>query len=323
MSVKSDVLNILELNRGKSVSGEILAQTLNVSRNAVWKGINELRQDGYIIEAVTNKGYILSADNDILSAEGIKTHLENEDRNCHIFVYPTLDSTNTEAKRLAGEGSENKTVVIANEQTAGRGRMGRSFFSPKDTGIYMSVILRPTMNVADSGLVTTAASVAVCRAIRKVYGLTPEIKWVNDILLKGKKVCGILTEAGLDFESGMVEYIIVGIGLNVTTTVFPENLKSAVSLQDSGSKLRNKFAAFILSELFNLTDKLNPRDFIEEYRKYSVVIGKDIEIIQRGQRTYGTALDIDENGGLAVRLQNGNVVTLTSGEISIRGEFYA
>lgn len=325
MSTKSNILKILEQNRGQSVSGESLAQELYISRNAIWKAINELRQDGYVIKAVTNKGYVFEAENDIISAEGIKTYIENKHKLSDIYVYSSLTSTNTEAKRLACNGAKDKTVIISNEQTAGRGRMGRSFFSPCDAGIYMSVILRPALNVIDSGLVTTAASVAVCRAITKLYNhLSPKIKWVNDILLDGKKVCGILTEAGMDFESGTVEYVIVGIGINISTNNFPDALKPiATTLKGSEVIPRNRITAKILHELFSITDNLNVYNFMDEYKQYSAVLGKDIEIIHGDMRSFGKAIDINENGGLVARLHNGTIVTLTSGEISIRGDFYA
>ena len=218
MSSKSNILQILEKNRGTYVSGEELAQQLQISRSAIWKAISELKKEGYQIISVTNKGYCLSDATDVISAEGIGPYLTNGSQDM-IHVFKTVDSTNLVAKKMALEQAPHGTVVLAEEQTAGRGRMGRSFHSPAGSGIYMSFILRPNLTSNDAVLITTAASVAVARAIEEVTHIHTGIKWVNDVYMNGKKICGILTEALTDFESGGIESIILGIGINFSTAV--------------------------------------------------------------------------------------------------------
>jgi BirA family biotin operon repressor/biotin-[acetyl-CoA-carboxylase] ligase len=226
MSTKGSVLKALEENKGTAVSGEELASRLDISRAAVWKAIQELRREGYRIDAITNRGYCLAGDSDVLSAEGILPYVKGDVPADRIRVFKSVESTNLTAKKIALDGAQPGTVIIAEEQTKGRGRMGRSFYSPPAGGIYMSFILKPRLDTAKSVLITTAASVAVCKAIEEVTGISCRIKWVNDIYKGDKKICGILTEAVTDFESGQIDYIVLGIGVNYNTarTDFPEEL---------------------------------------------------------------------------------------------------
>lgn len=322
MSTKEEILKILENNRESSISGEALASSLNISRTAVWKGIKALKEEGYAIESVTGKGYCLKSESDLLSAEGIALALNDPDIN--LIVLKTTESTNQEAKARVIAGAGHKTVVLSEEQTAGKGRMGRSFFSPNQTGIYMSLILKPDLEAADAVLMTAGAAVGVCRGIKKATGLETQIKWVNDVYYQNKKVCGILTEAGTDFESGMLSYLIIGIGLNVFVPEhdFPGEISgTAASLfnKKPDSLTRNRLAAQIINEVFEICDNLGNRSFIEEYRKRSLVIGHQIDVIRRNQEgRQAIVLDIDENGGLIVQYKNNEREILHSGEISIR-----
>ncbi len=323
MSVKSEVLNILENNKGNSVSGQDLAEILSVSRTAIWKAINSLKEEGYIIEATSNKGYSLSTTSDVLYEEGIKQFLNKEFKNNEIFVYKTIDSTNTEAKRKALEGAAHGTVIISEEQTSGRGRLGRDFFSPPQSGIYLSIILKPKLNIANSILITTAASTAVCSAIDEFTDIKPQIKWVNDIYIGDKKVCGILTEAVTDFESGNIESIVLGIGLNVKTDEndFPEDLRniaSSVFKTNESFSNRNKLAAEIINNILNMFETLENREFLKMYKERSFVIGRNIKYKRNNEWTEAFAKDIDDNGGLVVVLNDGQIDVLNSGEISVR-----
>lgn len=334
MSTKDKVLKILEENKGSSISGEDIAVQLNVSRSAVWKAIQELRKEGYTIEALTNKGYSLSTDNDVISVQGILPYINNPDIKNRIYVYKTIESTNLTAKKMALDGALPGTVVIAEEQTQGRGRRGRSFFSPADTGIYMSILLKPNFDPSKSVLITTAASVAVCRAIEAVTGIYSQIKWVNDIYVQDKKVCGILTEAVTDFESGHIEHIVLGIGINFKTSSndFPQDIRTiAGSIYQGNTKgmaSRNQLIAEIINELFVINEKLEAREFIKEYRSRSMVLEKEIKVIKGGSYVdmnsalesapMAIAIDIDEDGGLVVQYPDGSRETLSSGEISIR-----
>ena len=327
MSSKSNVLRVLEEKKGESISGEELAKALQISRSAVWKAINELKKDGYQITAVTNRGYCLDPSTDLLSVEGMEPYLHHPEWKSNLSVYQLLESTNITAKKMALDNAPHGTVVFAEEQTGGRGRMGRSFVSPKHSGIYMSLLLRPRLSAQDSLLVTTAASVAVCRAIEKVTGIQAEIKWVNDIYVNQRKICGILTEAVTDFESGGIESIILGIGVNFSTAKeeFPEELQKKVGalFEVVPERLdRNQLAAEIVNQVLELCDDLRNRSFLEEYRSRSLVLGKNVQVVRFSQEPYpAKAVDIDGDGGLVLEREDGNVEVLQSGEVSIRGLF--
>lgn len=322
MTVKEQVLKALEEHKGSTLSGEALAEGMGVSRAAVHKAIKSLREEGYRIEAVTNRGYSLSESSDMLSAQGIAAHLSPALSKLPIHVYKTVDSTNNVAKKLALEGAEHGTAILAFHQSHGKGRLGRTFISPANTGIYMSVLLKPRFDMSRSVLITTAASVAVVRAIEKVCSLKPEIKWVNDIYESGKKVCGILTEAITDFETGCIEYLILGIGINCSTKGFSEDLLNIAGALE-GKFSKNQLAAEVLNQLFPLVDHLEERSFIEDYKAHSMVIGKTVRVYKGGYEEGKSApaarvLDIDENGGLQVLYADGSQETLSTGEISIR-----
>ncbi len=323
MSVKNNILHILELNKGNSVSGQELAHKLNVSRTAIWKAINSLKQEGYIIDATSNKGYSLSIASDIISSEGINLFLNDEYKNIPITVYKTIDSTNTQAKSEAMNNAINGTVIISEEQTKGRGRFGRDFFSPTQSGIYMSIILKPNLNVTDSVLITTAAAVAVSNAIKKSTNKMPQIKWVNDIYINNKKVCGILTEAVIDFESGTVGSVIVGIGLNVKTKEkeFPKELQDIAGSIFYGEEnycIRNQLAAEIINQVLCLCGNLENKQFLKTYKERSMILGENIIYNKNNVWNEGYALDIDEYGGLIIINSDGQKETLHSGEVSIK-----
>lgn len=324
MSTKQAIIKILEQNIGVSVSGADIASSLGLSRNSIWKAIRDLRTDGYPINATTNKGYSLSATSDILSPQGIGVFLTNPTLSTAIQVHPTLPSTNQKAKQLATEGASSPTIIIAEQQTAGKGRMGRSFYAPPKSGIYMSLLLRPNLSAKDSTLITTAASVAVCRAIKLTIGESAGIKWVNDIIFRKKKVCGILTEAVTNFEDGTIDYVVLGIGVNVATEYFPPEIRTiagSLLAPGRGGITRNQLAAAILNELFVILENLESRDFMPEYRSLSVVIGKDVEVIEHTRSYIARAIGISDDGGLIIKTSEGTK-TLMSGEISIKGDFY-
>lgn len=324
MTTKISILEILEKNRNQIISGEDIATELNVSRTSVWKAVKDLQAEGYSIEAGTNKGYMLTNSKDVIFVEGIKTFLKNKRSASKISVFKTLESTNQTAKKITIDGVANGTVIIANEQTSGRGRRGRKFYSPADSGIYMSIILRPEMTAQNATLITTAAAVAVCRAIEAATGIFAGIKWVNDIFVEGKKVCGILTESVTDMESGSMEYVIVGIGINFSTKTanFPKDIKNTAGSLFKNKKeipvMRNRLAAEIINEMTALTKNIFDKKIIEEYRKHSIVISKKIDVIQGDKIRHAKAINIDDAGGLVVKYDSGKVETLTTGEISIR-----
>lgn len=315
MTVKQELLKLLEENKGEYLSGEKTAETLGVSRTAVWKAINSLKKEGYPIDSVTNRGYMLSSDSNLLSAEGILLSLKKD---IPLTVYHETDSTNRQCIALALEGAEEGTTVVADKQTAGRGRRGRSFYSPSGTGIYLSILIRPKFNISESVLVTVAASVAVSKAIEKVCGIEPQIKWVNDIYYNSRKVCGILTEAVTDFESGRISAVVTGIGINCSTTEFPDDISGTAGCLP-GSFSRNELAAAVIDEFLTVISHIEDRDFIPYYREHSMITGKNINVYSVGKDPVPAyAEGIDNNGGLIIRYEDGTGTVLTTGEVSIR-----
>lgn len=311
MALKNDILFAL-LNSTDYISGEQLAKKFSKSRAAVWKAVKSLINDGYKIDAVTNKGYKMIDNNGILSAENIKAYLKND---IDVICLASADSTNNVCKRLLADGKQGVFLVTADEQTAGRGRQGKSFYSPNSSGVYFSLVIRPETALTNAVTATTAASVAVCKAIEDLTDKKPRIKWVNDVFVDDKKICGILTEAITNFEEGIVDSVIIGIGINISTNDFPDDVEGAGCLNADVN--RNELIAAVTDRLANITLG-DYKSFIDYYRSHSLVIGEKIKCIQNGRVTPATALEIDETGGLVVRLDTGEKTVLRSGEISIR-----
>ena len=236
----------------------------------------------------------------------------------NIHYFDCIDSTNTRAKKLAAAGCPNGTVLIADTQTGGRGRMGRSFLSPKGTGFYLSVVLRPRCTGEQLMHLTCAVGVAVCDGIEAICGVRPRIKWINDLILGNKKLGGILTELSLD-SLGSVSYAVIGIGINVGAT--PDGVNEiATSLQEAGFIVdRVKLIAEILQKLEHLS--VTDISVMEQYRKDCLTLGQQVCVLKSDGTSYGVALDVDDQGGLLVRDQNGNLQTVNSGEVSIRGMY--
>lgn len=322
MSVKDRVLETLEANRGDFFSGESLAQALSVSRSAVWKAVSQLREGGYPIEAVPNRGYRLQPDSSILSAQSIRGFVTVPGLDLRFF--PEVGSTNTLLRQLAEEGAPEGTVIIAGAQSAGRGRRDHTFFSPKDSGLYMSILLRPSLSAGDALLITTCAAAAIALAIEDCAGVPARIKWVNDVFCRGRKVCGILTEGALDLETGGLQYAIMGAGINVLPPPggFPEELREiAGSVYESapaGEEPRSRLAGAILNRFFAYYGQLSERPFFEAYRERSLLLGQDILIEERGAFRPAQALDLEPDFHLRVREADGTVRLLSSGEVHVR-----
>lgn len=328
MKLKEQVLLILMSSKGEYVSGEDISKRLYVSRNAVWKAINTLRSDGFIIDAVQNKGYLLSSgESDDFTRYGllrIRQLLRKSAADAEITIKDTVTSTNTLLRSAAENGAPDKTVLIANEQTEGRGRRGKSFYSPADSGIYMSILLRPDFGADKAYILTAGAAVAAVRAVKKVCGIDAGIKWVNDIMLDGKKICGILTEAVTDFESGSLQYAVMGLGINISRPKggFPSEISdiasSLYSYEVADNELKCSLAAEILNSFFDIYGHTSVERLINEYKKYSVVLGKRIKVISAGTEYFATAVDIDNDARLVVKDNEGNIHTLSSAEVSVR-----
>lgn len=325
MAVVDEVLKELEKNSENYISGQAMADRLSVSRAAVWKSIKTLQEQGYIIEAVTNKGYKLSSAPDLLSETIIRNNLIKELNKTPIHLFESIDSTNTEARRMILEKNpKNWTLIFSEEQTGGRGRQGKSFLSPNKKGIYMTIILLDDVdNPTDSfDIITVKAAVAVARAVEKFTNENPKIKWVNDLYIEDKKICGILTEAEWDYESNVIKGIIIGIGINITATEedFTPELKKIAGSLNPRENNRNKIAAEVVNELYNIIENEKESHILKEYKEKSNVLGKEIVFIKNGIEKNAIAVDINDKGNLVVKSQD-EVIVLSSGEISIRGDW--
>ena len=323
MKTKEKLLTLFEKNKGVYFSGEEIAEKLSVSRTAVWKAVNSLRKEGYKIHAVQNKGYCLASDTDILSVQGIQKYLESACSQIKLTVLPAAASTNALLREKAAAGAPEGCVLIAGSQTEGRGRTGRKFYSPPDTGLYMSLLLRPFRCPAQKARkYTVMAAVAACKAIESLSDRKPLIKWVNDIYMDGKKVSGILTEASVALEDGFLDYVILGIGINVypPENGFPEELKNiagAVFSEAMGDG-KNRLAAAFLNCFMALCQSLEDSSYIQEYRERSFLIGREILVLLPEGTKKASALDVDGECRLIVRYKDGTVAALDSGEVRVQ-----
>lgn len=338
-TTKEQLLALLEENGSEFLSGETIAERLSVSRTAIWKAVKALREEGYGIAAVRNKGYRLAPGTDVLSEQGIRKHLASLCDNIELDIIPVVNSTNERARERATAGAPEGYTAIAVTQTSGKGRRGRNFYSPPDTGLYLSILLRPRRCTAQKAAqLTTMAAVAACEAIESISKEIPRIKWVNDVYIAGKKVCGILTEASTSLEDGLVEYAILGIGFNVLPPKegFPRELEGIAGTIFSESQRdgRNRLAAEFLNRFMmhytasydiatcDATEpphaEQNDFNLLESYRSRSLVTGKPIEVINARETKSATALGIDDDYRLIVEYEDGSREHLSSGEISIR-----
>ena len=323
LTVEKVILSQL-LKSEQYISGEQISRELGVSRTAVWKHINELRQRGYQIESSSKKGYRLIEAADVLDESQII-----RDRNgllgSKIVHFYEIDSTNNYAKKLANEGCPDGTIVIAERQSLGRGRLGREWCSYNSDGIWFSCILRPNIEPESMQVITLAASVAVVEAIEDTLGIVCGIKWPNDIILSGKKLGGILTE--LSAEPGHVNHIVLGIGINVNQpkdSFTGELEQKAISLRmETGGRVSRALVFNnILRHLDNTYNQLlNGQNevILDDWRKYSVTLGSHIKLSFRGEEYTGIANNIANDGRLIVKCSDGHVREVTAGEIQIRG----
>lgn len=314
MSTSSQLLKILG-EKSQPVSGQELADQLNISRTAVWKAINNLKEAGYQITSQPRTGYFLE-DNGYLDAGLISRYLPTN-FNFPLEIHQTIDSTNIRAKQLANKPNlTTPYIIIANQQTNGYGRYGRNFTSPSQSGIYLSILLANEQTEFNPGLLTTAVALAMCRAIEKKLAASPKIKWVNDVVVDSKKVCGILTEGISNLETQSLSNIVVGAGINYLTADFPEEISQrAGSLRNYALKAkvsRNEFIAAYLEEFFKLYQTYQTGDFMPEYRAHSNIIGKEVIITQGTKSFQGNVVTIDDDG--AIVLADGR--KFTSGEVT-------
>jgi BirA family biotin operon repressor/biotin-[acetyl-CoA-carboxylase] ligase len=322
MGLKSEILKLLKEN-DSYVSGQELCERFGVSRTAIWKVIRQLEEEGYKIEAVRNKGYHFIDSCDIMT----KTEIESCIRGVFgrtVEYYDIIDSTNIKAKRLAEEGAVSGTLVVSDCQNAGRGRRGREWVSPSGKNIFMSLILRPDILPGSASMLTLVAALAVHDGIKKETGLTTAIKWPNDIVANGKKLCGILTEMSAELEG--IHYVVVGIGINTNMEEFPEEVRAVATslcLETGNTVRRSPLIASIMESFEQYYEEFISQGdlsgLISVYNNSMVNAGREVKILDSAGDYTGKALGINERGELLVEMQSGEVKHVISGEVSVRG----
>ena len=354
MTTKDRVLNALNsLGKDDFISGENLALDCSVSRTAIWKAIRSLESEGYKIKAVTNRGYKILSRPDRLSVEKINAYFSEKGvTGIKTFVFPEIDSTNSEAKRRAVEAGafrdaqgnftksgkdSHLSLFVAESQTGGKGRMGRVFVSPKDCGVYFSLLYSPRAGVKNPALYTAAAAVAVSAAVKDLYGEQCAIKWVNDVFLAGKKISGILVEGIANFETGLIDAVVVGIGINLQKnpelageiTKIAGSIEEAKNLKGEEFEIgkKNLLVASVIKKLLDYYDSFERQDenakseMINEYRSLSMLTGKTVTVNPTAGlagKTYKARVrDIDENVQIVVETESGEIKRLSSGEVSL------
>lgn len=322
--LRDDVLALLRQQEGRPLSGEAVSQALGVSRAAVWKAMERLRQEGYLISSAPRKGYWLERSPDRLSAGELARPGRRVGR--ELVCLETVDSTNNEVKRRAVDAVPDGLVVLAGEQTGGRGRRGRSFVSPAGKGLYLSALLRPDCPLEQVSALTAWTAVAVCDAVEELCGIRPGIKWPNDVILDGRKLCGILTELELEAETAALRYVVVGLGLNVSQTEAdfgPEVAPVAVSLAQALGKAprRAEAAGAVIAALDRMAADFPQRwgEWLERYRADCLTLGRPVRLLRAGGEEAAEAEAIDETFALVVRHPDGRRETVSSGEVSVRG----
>lgn len=320
--MKEEVLRYLK-EQNEYVSGEQISKKLGVTRASIWKIINKLKEEGYMIESSTKKGYKLTQIPNIITKEEVQSVIKTQclGRNMHYFS--EIDSTNEAVKRLARSKEVEGTTVIADKQTAGKGRLGRVWDSPSGTNIFMSILLRPQIKPDKASQITLIAGLAMCETIREATGLDAKIKWPNDIVINGKKVCGILTEMSAEIDC--INYVVVGIGVNVNQIEFPKELPYATSLKIEGQKeyqrgniigmFFDKFEPYYMAYKANAT--LEP--VLPTYKRYCITLADKVKIIDSIEEYIATPLDVLADGSLVVRNEKGEEKRVFSGEVSVRG----
>lgn len=321
MSYTNIVLKYLQLNHDY-ISGEELSRHLNISRTTVWKNINMLREWGYEIQSVTNKGYKLISCPDTINPNEVAADLGTELIGKKIYTYTSIDSTNAQAKREALQGAASGSVFLAEEQLSGKGRLGRTWSSPPSTGLWFSILLRSSLLPLQITNITLLTGLAVCRAIRSYTGLPAFIKWPNDIVINSKKVCGILTEIAAEVDR--IEYIVVGIGINVNNASFPQELAvKATSLRIQQNTPISRVG--LLQEILRTFDKViiesktNSDALLNDYRSLCISLNRKVEFTRNHQTLYGTAVDISPLGELVVSCEDGTAIPINSGEVTVQG----
>lgn len=321
--MKTEILKMLRETDGY-VSGQELCNKFGVSRTAIWKVINQLKEQGYEIDSIQNKGYHITKAPDVMTEEELQSSRNTTWAGQEIRYFESIDSTNFKAKELAEQGFPSGTLVVSDEQTAGRGRRGRSWESPSGTGIFMTLMLKPEINPNNASMLTLVSALAVAKAINEVTGLEAQIKWPNDIVVNGKKICGILTEMSAQFD--YINHIVIGIGINVHNEAFPEeiaHMASSIMLESGGNRYRR---AEIIEKILEYFEKyyeiyLETEDLsalTREYNQILVNMNKSVRVLDPKDEFEGKAMGITPRGELIVDTWESRKL-VSSGEVSVRG----
>ena len=319
--MKDKILSALK-NSDNYISGEILSRSLGITRSAVWKNIRQLRQEGYIIDSVTNKGYRLQKDCNMIDTDKVMKDLHCDNIGKKLIILKSTDSTNNEIKKIAALGEESGTVVTAETQTSGRGRFGRQWSSDKG-GLYFSILLRTDLPPSNIAAITLAAGYAVCLAVREYTGLDARIKWPNDIIVENRKICGILTEIAAQSDS--IDYIIIGIGININNTEFPDEIKhkaSSIHLETNKNSDKSDFFRTVLIYLDKVISSFLISisiDDMSSFKRICATIGREVSV-KRGENVLkGIARDITPFGELVIETEDSQKITISSGEVTVQG----
>lgn len=329
MDIKTSILRMIRQSSGY-VSGQSLCEALGVSRTAVWKYVNQLKEEGYEFDAVSNKGYRIVKYPDIITREEIESMLPEGLAVTNVVYYHEIDSTNTRAKQAAEDGEKSGTLFITECQTGGRGRRGRTWESPAGSGIWMSLLLRPEIKPFDASMLTIVAAMGMKDAIEEIIGggtgqggIHCKIKWPNDIVLGDRKICGMLTE--MSAETDWINYVVIGIGVNVNTTEFDDSIKDTASsiLLQTGSSVKRSDVVVAFARHFSryydeFLKECNLSGLADDYNKALINVGRDVKIVERDGNFVAKAVGIDETGSLIVE-KDGDTKRIVAGEVSVRG----
>lgn len=323
--MKSEILSLLR-ERGDYISGQELCERFGVSRTAVWKAINRLKKEGYNIEAVQNRGYFLAKEDEVYGQNELESRMSTRWAGHPVSFHSQLDSTNLRAKLEAEGGAGQGTLVVADMQTAGRGRRGRSWSSPAGTNVYFTLILKPEYPADKASVITLVMALAVAAAIRETCGAAAEIKWPNDIVVEGKKVCGILTE--MSMERDYIQYVVIGVGINVGKQEFsPDMADRAISLRQICGRdvSRAALVANTMSAFEAYYDKfletMDMSGLLEEYNALLVNRDREVRVLDAKAEFTGISHGINRRGELLVERQDGGLTEVFAGEVSVRGVY--
>ena len=323
--MKTKILTLLK-DSSDYISGQELCDRFGVSRTAVWKAVRQLKEEGYRIEAVQNKGYKLLESPDVLSEAELKNGMNTAWAGQKLYYFEKTGSTNTDAKRLAEEGAPHGTLVVTDFQESGRGRRGRQWQAPAGCNVFFTIVLRPELSADKASMLTLVMALSVAKAITAQSGLAAGIKWPNDIVVNGKKVCGILTEMTVEMEEKSIQYVVIGVGININQTEFPDEIKeTAGSLLLAGGKavprtgIVQKVMEFFEKDYETFLQKGDMSGIMDEYNRLLVNRDRQVKVLDPKDTFEGTARGIDKKGDLLVERENGSVEAVYAGEVSVRG----